>query len=178
MPQISNSKESLDLVKHLLSERSIIIEDINSVIVDYFNSRPVYHNRIKTTGGLYHIKFQKTEQIPRPTSVMSGAIDSDERLKYVIEKFGAGNPSNIGINLSVIQDLIEIEENQHETTYFINVLGNGIVFWRRCREMYEFAMAHGTIIYDSKTYKTSILQIPTGWLIPWNEPIKAFPALV
>jgi hypothetical protein len=58
------------------------------------------------------------------------------------------------------------------------VLGNGTVFWRRCKEMYEFAMAHGTIIYDSKTYKTSILQIPTGWLIPWNEPIKAFPSLV
>ena len=177
MTQITNSKEALDLVKHLLSERNMIINDINSVVVDYFDSRPIYHNRIITDDGLYHIKFQKTEQIPRPTSVMSGAIESDERLKYVIEKFGYGNPSNIGINLSVIQDLIEIEESEHETTYFINVLGNGKVYWRRCKEMYEFAMAHGTIIYNSKTYKTSILQIPTGWLIPWNEPIKAFPTL-
>jgi len=44
--------------------------------------------------------------------------------------------------------------------------------------IYKFAMAYGTVIYDSKTYGTSIIQVPSGWLLPWNEPIKGYPNIV
>jgi len=112
MKPIGNLQEAVIVIKNLLLARGIKILDTNQVIVDYYQGKPIYHSRIITNLGIYHIKFQKKEQIPRSSTLMSGAVNADERLKFVIKMFGKELLSNIGINLNVILDLLEIEEKK------------------------------------------------------------------
>lgn len=173
-------------IANSLSERghkNIQLEDLQIDINKY--GRPVFHKRALTPDGLYHIKYQKAEHMPLETEKVRTAHAENERLKYVIQKYGSGNPSDIGLNLNVLHNLIEDAYKFNLEAYILNVVGCSIlygnqtvIYWSKAIAFYEFSMQWSTIIYDSKAYGGTVFLIPSGWMNLWSKPLTEYPSLI
>jgi hypothetical protein len=161
------------------------IDEKKSVLVDHTKyGSPIYHYRVRTSDSLFHIKFQKKEHIPLADNQIRVAFDENNRLKYVINNFGNGNNTDIGINENVLYELLEIEEEQKVTTYLINAVGNSIVYpnksiiyWSRTKDFFDISLQWGTVIYNSKAYGGTVFLASSGWMKIWSDPIVAFPLI-
>lgn len=173
-------------IQKSLVERGISIDKVEKVVVDKNKyGQPVYHSRIWTGKALYQIKFQKKEHLPLADNQIKTAFKENERLKYCIRSLGHENPTDIGLNLNVVFDLLELEEQKGVESYFLNVVGESIVFtnssiiyWCKTTLFYELAMSWGTSIYNSSSYGGTVFLVPSGWMKLWSEPKVAFPIVI
>lgn len=174
---------SSNYIMQSLENRQLHVIRHERIVVDYNQyGRPVYHYRVWTDSGLFHIKFQRSEHIPLADNQIRKAFAENNRLKYVINNFGNGNSTDIGINENVLYELLEIEEKQKIISYLINAVGeslvypgNSIVYWSRTKDFFDISLQWGTVIYNSGAYKGTVFLAASGWMKLWSDPISAPP---
>jgi len=184
--KFSNLKEAEVQISKSLNDRGFIIDKQESIIVDRTKyGTPIMHSRIFGESSVYHIKFQKSEHIPLEDNQVRTAHAENDRLKHSIRIFGKGNNTDIGVNESILFQLLEFEERLGIAGYIVNAVGSSIfyngesvLYWCRARDFYELAMAWGTVIYNSSAYGGTVFLVPSGWMKLWNEPISAPAKLV
>jgi hypothetical protein len=177
----SNIKEAEIQLCKSIKERGFDITKNESIEVDRNKyGSPILHTRIFSERSLYHLKFQRSEHLPLEDNQVRTAHAENDRLKHAIRSFGRGNKTDIGINESILFQLLDYEEKMGITSYIINAVGSSIVYnnesvlyWCRAKDFYEIAIAWGTIIYNSSAYGGTVFLVPSGWMKTWNEPISA-----
>lgn len=182
----SNLSESVKQIEQSLTQRGIEIIKTEQIVVDHArDGHPILHARLWTQHGVYQIKYQKTEHIPLADHEIRTAHIENERLKYAIRFLGSGNETDIGVNESVLFELLNIEEEKLTGAFLLNAVGasrvyqgSSIVYWCRAKEFYEFAVRWGTVIYNSVSYGGTVFLVPTGWMRKWVDILTAPPALV
>lgn len=179
--KFSNLKEADIQIIKSLKDRGFDVAKHESIIVDRTKyGTPIMHSRIFGENSVYHIKFQKSEHIPLEDNQVRTAHAENDRLKHAIRTFGHGNNTDIGVNESILFQLLEFEEKQGISAYIVNAVGSSVfynnesvLYWCRARDFYELAIGWGTIIYNSSAYGGTVVLVPSGWMKLWNEPISA-----
>lgn len=156
--------------------QSIISKDLVKVDTSKFG-KPIYHGRILTNYGYYHVKYQNKEHTPLADNEVRTAHKENERLKYVIHNFGKGKSTDIGINENILFELTELESQSGKPTYILNAVGENSqdqqseIYWIKALDFYYFTMRWGTVIYNSSAYGGSVYLVPTGLMKTWADPI-------
>lgn len=166
---INNASEALEYFKAGMTARHMEVAEVRRVPTgDGF-----FHPQVLAkTGELYHMKFTKEPYRPKDTSrVSAGARELDEKLKHSIRAFGHGDDTLVGVNDSVILNLLEHLES-YAGSYFVTVVGDGRILWRRAQEFYDFVMRHDTFIKFARQNAPQAM-VPTGWLMKWQRPLVA-----
>ena len=166
---VGNASEALEYFKAGIVERHMAVSEVRRVPTgDGF-----YHPQIITeTKELYHLKFTKEPYRPKETArVSAGARELDEKLKHAIYHFGNGEDTLIGVNDSVILNILE-SQCQFSGSYFVTVVGDGRILWRRAQEFYDFVLRHDTFIKFARQNAPQAM-VPTGWLTKWQKPLSA-----
>lgn len=175
-----NQKEAEIELSKSIEGRGLKISKRESIVVDHNKyGSPISHTRIFCDRSVYHLKFQRSEHIPLEDNQVRTAHVENDRLKHAIRTFGHGNKTDIGINESVLFQLLEYEDIYGITAFIINAVGssniynNSILYWCRARDFYEIAIGWGTVIYNSSAYGGTVFLVPSGWMKIWKDPIIA-----
>lgn len=166
---INNASEALECFKTGIVARHMESAEVRRVPTgDGF-----FHPQIITKSGeLYHLKFTKKPYRPKETTrVSAGARELDEKLKHAIMAFGNGDETLVGVNDSVILNLLG-NLHSYSGSYFVTVVGDGRILWRRVQEFYDFVMRHDTFIKFARQNVPQAM-VPTGWLTKWQQPLAA-----
>lgn len=141
------------------------------------NRKKYGNTRIFTDNGdVYHLKYSKKLFTPRE-NVVGGAADLDQKLKFVIDKFGNGDNSMNGIDEDLLIELVEKAKSTNNT-YFVTVMSDGRVLWRTGVETYEFVLRYDAIMHFPRKFSSPVCFVPTGWLINRSNILSAYPTTI
>ena len=170
---INNASEALEYFKAgIVARHNEVAEVRRTPTGDGF-----FHPQIVTkTSELYHLKYTRKPYRPKETArVSAGARELDEKLKHSIRVFGSGDETLVGVNDSVILNLLDNLQS-YSGSYFVTVVGDGRILWRRVQEFYDFVMRHDTFIKFARQNVPQAM-VPTGWLTKWQKPLAAAGAI-
>ncbi len=172
-----SSEDALRSFVASLSAKAISVSKVKTIKVSSKRGF-VYQKQIWTQSReIYHVKYWSKRWIPLDRSkVYDFAQPWNERLKYVLDSYGNGDPSVSGINESTLVDLLGLRKDGYEA-FLITIYQTGEILWCRVDELYDFVTQYSLIPEYSRNYGEPFCWVPTGWMREWADVLVAPPAL-
>lgn len=158
-----------------LEERDYTIKEIRDVKIQSGRGRVITQKlAITTTGDAFEIAFwsQLYQLIPTEQLREDFAKVRDVKLKSVLRVFGCGNIDVLGLQMSAVLDLLELERDGI-FVHLVFLIKDGRVFWCRVRSFYDFVMRYDSFLIHAPTYGGEFCLVPIEWLLKWDNPVIA-----
>lgn len=173
--QFVSSSEAEKWFLKSLEERDFIINEVRPIRIRSGRGKIITQKlAITNTGDAFEIAFwSKLYQLVRTEDLRENfARERDKKLKNVLKTFGHGTVDVLGIQMSVILELMEME-NEGFVTHLVFLIKDGRVFWCRVADFYNFVTRYDSYLIHAPTYGGEFCIVPIGWLYLWDQPLSA-----
>jgi len=176
-----SSREGEQWFIHSLTEKGYEITQIKDVRILSGRGRVITQKLVEVNSGeAFQVAFwtKLCRLIDTDDLRMDFAKERDKKLKIVLRTFGFGDEDVLGLQMSAVLNLIELE-TKGTFAHLVFLIKDGRCLWCRAREFYEFVLRYDSFLEQAPTYGGEFCIVPVKWLKDWNNlPNKTYPTLL